>query len=139
MFTAFRKIIESDKFRKLLGAILKFGNCLNAGKKDKGQADGFSLNDLSKTQTLKDAKGNNILKICCGILFEEDNEFAKFKSEFQEVYDAIKITTEDLKKKTENLKKDYNLAKNNFAQIDKRDENLASSIFGKQLGKFLGH
>lgn len=115
VFTAFKKIIESDKLRKLLGAILKFGNCLNAGKKDKGQADGFTMNDLSKTQTLKDANGNNILKIICKILFEEDNEFAKFKSDFSEVYDAVKITTEDLKKKTENLKKDYGIAQNNFS------------------------
>ena len=97
------------------------------------------MNDLSKTQTLKDAKGNNILKIICQCLFEEDNEYSRFKSEFQEVYDAIKITTEDLKKKTENLKKDYNSASNNFAQIVMRDENLSGTIFGKQLGVFLGH
>lgn len=73
------------------------------------------------------------------MLYEDDNMFITFKAEFAEVYDAIKITTEDLKKKTEALKNDYQKAKNNFAQIDMRDEDLASSIFGKQLGKFLGH
>lgn len=72
------------------------------------------MNDLSKTLTLKDAKGNNILKIICQYLFEEDQQYSNFKSEFIEVYDAIKITTEDLKKKTENLNKDFKMAQKNF-------------------------
>lgn len=63
--TAFNKILTNEKFKLLLGTILRFGNCLNAGNRMKGQADGFPLANLGTTLTMKDPKGNSILKICC--------------------------------------------------------------------------
>ena len=36
--------------------------------------------------------------IICKMLQEDDNEFVKFKDEFKEVYDAVKLNTEDLQK-----------------------------------------
>jgi len=47
---------------KILGSILKVGNCLNAGNKTRGQADGYELDALSKTFSIKDADGNPIMK-----------------------------------------------------------------------------
>lgn len=57
--------MENEKLRKLLGAILRFGNCLNGGNKSRGQADGFDLNDLKSTTTLKDPNGRSIMAILC--------------------------------------------------------------------------
>ena len=76
---AFDSIKTNPKLKKLFGAVLRFGNCMNAGNKSRGQADGFDLGDLKSTTTLKDKDGNSILMILCQTLFEEDNEFAKFK------------------------------------------------------------
>lgn len=137
LLEAFRKVLESKKWRQILGAILAFGNCLNAGNKSRGQADGFSMGNLGTSMTLKDAKGNSILKICCQKLFEEDNEFAKYKEDFKEVYDAIKLSTEDLQKKTDKLKADNKTTKSQFSVLEKSDETLMDVKFGKQISKWL--
>lgn len=42
---------------RVLGAILKVGNCMNAGNKTRGQADGYLLDALSKTLSIKDPNG----------------------------------------------------------------------------------
>jgi formin 2 len=52
--TGFKKIKSNEKFMIILGAILKVGNCLNAGNKSRGQADGYQLDALSKTLSIKD-------------------------------------------------------------------------------------
>ena len=135
---AFKKIRENKKLQKLFGAVLRFGNCLNAGNKSRGQADGFELGDLKSTTTLKDATGQSILQILCKRLYEEDNEFHKFKDDFKEVYDSVKLSTEDLLKKTDNLKNENNKTKNLFKLIDKSDEQLMELKFGKEMEKFLG-
>jgi len=71
----FKSLVENEKLKKLLGAILKFGNCLNAGNKSRGQADGFSLGNLGTSLTLKDANGSSMLKLCCLKLVEDDPTF----------------------------------------------------------------
>lgn len=135
--TALQKIKENKNLLKLLGAILKFGNCLNAGNKNKGQADGFALSNLGSTETIRDAEGNSILKICCEKLFEEDNSFGKFKEQFSEVYSAIKMSISELQKKTDKLKTENNMTKSQFNVIEKSDECLMETKFGKQIKKFL--
>ena len=137
MLNAFGKIRENPKLKKLFGAILRFGNCLNAGNKSRGQADGYDLGDLKSTMTLKDAAGRSILMILCQYLYEDDNEFIKFKEDFKDVYDSIKLSTEDLQKKTDNLKNENTKTKNLFSQIDKSDEQLMELKYGKEMKKFL--
>ena len=46
VLSALKIIIANENLRKVLGAVLRFGNCLNAGNKSRGQADGFDLKDL---------------------------------------------------------------------------------------------
>lgn len=50
---AFDELKNSKNFKKILGMILSIGNILN-GQTAKGQADGFYLDALSKTTTLRD-------------------------------------------------------------------------------------
>ena len=55
MLTRFFSLITKDElFLKILGGIVKVGNCLNAGNKQRGQADGFLLDSLSKANMIKD-------------------------------------------------------------------------------------
>ena len=59
---------------------MKIGNCLNAGNKTRGQADGYLIDALDKTTSIKDNDGNSMLKLICQKLYEEDNEFINFKA-----------------------------------------------------------
>ena len=57
MFKAFNSLRDDKNLKKLLGAVLKVGNCLNAGNKNRGQADGFYLDCLSKPMNIRDDTG----------------------------------------------------------------------------------
>jgi hypothetical protein len=52
---------------------------MNAGNKTRGQADGYQLDALSKTVSIKDTDGNSILKLICKKLNDEDPLFIDFK------------------------------------------------------------
>jgi hypothetical protein len=71
---------------------------MNAGNKSRGQADGYQLDALSKTLSIKDPDGNSILKMICAKLYEEDETFGEFKADYPESYGAIKCVIEDLTK-----------------------------------------
>ena len=53
--------------------------------------------------------------IICKTLFDEDKEFHKFKEEFKSVYDSVKLSTEDLQKKTDAIRNENKKAENMFA------------------------
>lgn len=82
----FDKLLTNCKLRKLLGAVLQIGNCLNAGNAKKGQADGFKIKDLQLTTSIKDDKGTSILQFICEKLQRDDQDFVNFKSDFKEAY-----------------------------------------------------
>jgi len=77
---AFNIIRKDELFLKILGAILKVGNCLNAGNKQRGQADGFQIDALSKTTTLKDINGESVLKLIVTTISEENPEISEIKN-----------------------------------------------------------
>jgi formin 2 len=41
VLNGFKEIKTEEKFLRILGSILKVGNCMNAGNKNRGQADGY--------------------------------------------------------------------------------------------------
>ena len=54
-------LIKSDEIRNILGIILAFGNYMNGGNKQKGQADGFNLDILPKLKDVKTADNSSNL------------------------------------------------------------------------------
>lgn len=80
MKEAFNIIRQDELFLKILGAILKVGNCLNAGNKQRGQADGFLIDALSKTTTLKDINGESVLKLIVTTISEESPEILEIRN-----------------------------------------------------------
>lgn len=54
-------IMENPTLRKVLSGVLKVGNCLNAGQKNKERADGFYLDALQKATNIKGSDGKSIL------------------------------------------------------------------------------
>ena len=49
-----KSLKTNEKLKTILSSILTIGNILNAGKKDKGQADGFRIDALSKAFSIQD-------------------------------------------------------------------------------------
>ena len=83
--------------KKVLGAVLKVGNCLNAGNKTRGQADGFQIEAISKAMNIKDKTGiQNVMQLICKVLSEEDKSFLEFKSNFKECFESCKYFVEDI-------------------------------------------
>jgi hypothetical protein len=58
---------------------------LNGGTA-KGQADGFYLEALSKTTTMRDVNNRTILMYICEKMKKEDEEFVNFKNDFKNTY-----------------------------------------------------
>ena len=50
---AFDEVKKNKQLKRVFGAVLKIGNCLNAGNKNRGQADGFYIDCLSKPMNIK--------------------------------------------------------------------------------------
>lgn len=48
-----QSLLESDSIKEVIGLVLAFGNYMNGGNRNRGQADGFGLEILPK---LKDVK-----------------------------------------------------------------------------------
>lgn len=61
---AFDEVRNSQWLKKIFGFILGLGNILNGGTQ-KGQADGFYLEALSKATTMKDVNNRTIMQIIC--------------------------------------------------------------------------
>lgn len=77
---AFSEIRNSVWYKRILGFILALGNILNGGNAQKGQADGFYLEALSKATTMKDINNRTIMQIICEKFKAEDEEFVNIKN-----------------------------------------------------------
>jgi len=53
----FNVTMDNKTFKKILGAVLHIGNIMNAGNKQRQQADGFEIEAYSKTFSIKKADG----------------------------------------------------------------------------------
>ena len=137
--TALMKIKTNKRFHIILGCILKVGNCMNAGNKNRGRADGFHLDALSKTMSIKDGDGVSILQMCCTLLHQKDPEFINFKSEFEESYDSIKCVIGDLQKDAAKASADLIIFEKLFEHLKKVDDEVEDVKFGTTLNSFFNH
>lgn len=53
-------LMTSESVEKILGIVLAFGNYMNGGNRDRGQADGFGLEILPKLKDVKSATNSSI-------------------------------------------------------------------------------
>lgn len=110
---AFEEIKSSPSFKKILGFILGLGNILNGGTQ-KGQADGFYLDALSKATSMKDINGRTIMQIICERFKKEDEEFVNIKNEFKAVTFVTQYSLKEEDTKLKELKGNYEKAKGNL-------------------------
>lgn len=62
-----------------MGGVLRIGNVMNAGNKNRGQADGFLMDSFSRTFSVRDIDGNSVMQIVLRKIFSEDEGIATFK------------------------------------------------------------
>ncbi|XP_067311786.1 formin-2 isoform X2 [Pseudorasbora parva] len=80
---------------QILGLVLAFGNIMNGGNRSRGQADGFTLDILSK---LKDVKSSDAGKETCVYPLPEP----------QDLFQASQMKFEDFQRDLRKLRKDLN-------------------------------
>lgn len=102
------------RLRKVLGGILKVGNCLNAGNKTRERADGFLLEALGKATNIRSGDGRTILQVVCATLCQDDAEFRGFKSNFSHCQAALKSIVDDVEKACDKVKAELGLNKRRF-------------------------
>lgn len=59
--------MKNDNIKLVLGALLYFGNTMNAANKNRGQADGYETDAFSKSFTIKRSDGKSIM----GVILEK--------------------------------------------------------------------
>ena len=134
---AFSQLADSEYIHSILGSILKIGNVMNAGNKARGQADGFELDGISKANSLKTVDGESMMKVICNKMFEKDEKFAEFRSNFEQVFQAVKCVVGDLQKEADKVKKELVSQSSAFDLLKKVDPDVEDIAFGKQMVTFL--
>lgn len=100
--------IKNNKyFKEILSVILGLGNILNGGT-SRGQADGFSLDILSKIYDTKDSLGNSMLNWICEKTHKDNPSFEGFKNQFPQLEKAADVSLDELNRITNELKGKYN-------------------------------
>jgi diaphanous 1 len=133
---SFQVILNSKTLKKVLSYTLAIGNILN-GDTNKGQADGFTLDAISKLSNIKDNNGKTILQLIASKIKHEDDEFCSgnIKKEFEICEEAIKVPLNESKAEVDKLLKITNEDCEIFNKI-KADDNfmkkIKNIIFGNQ-------
>ena len=77
------------------------------------------------------------MKILCENIFNEDENFADFKTGFDSCYYSLKCIVDDIKKDTDKANKELTNNNNQFELIQKVDPDIEDLPFGKQIKIFL--
>jgi len=99
----FNVTMDNKIWQQILGAVLHVGNVMNAGNKQRQQADGFEIDAYSKTFSIKKADGKSIMNVILELLQKKTPEVMKLKEQFQPIYDNAKIVLMDLIKDSKKL------------------------------------
>jgi len=128
---AVKEVSASSAFRTILGTIVAFGNRMNGGNKQRGQADGFDLECLPKLSDTKDKSNKEtLLQYMVRFLNKSKPDAMKLKDEWENVADAARVDLEDLKNKTKRIAVEQEMLKG-WA------ENFSDAAFNKVVGGFI--
>jgi hypothetical protein len=92
----FKVLMKNDYLKYIIGCLLKIGNCMNAGNKTRGQADGFEIDAITKGFSIKDSDGKSIMQNIIIKLLEKDETFREFKDEFSPCIAAMKCKVDEV-------------------------------------------
>ena len=131
---AFTKVTKDPKLQRLVGTILAVGNCLNAGDKKFGQADGFNIDAIGKASMIQSSSKVTIMQYCCQLCCDEDPDFRSIKTDFHCIKFAVKCF--ETLKMTDRLLTEIKECKHHFKTITKADPD-SYSVFGDKIIKFI--
>lgn len=103
--TSVKEIRESKILIKLLRVVLAIGNILN-GNTNKGRADGFNLDLLTKLSSVKDNNNRPLTHYVITIIQKDDPNFTSMNKYFPNVCDTIKYSLADATSYISKSKKD---------------------------------
>mmetsp|Transcript_22658 Transcript_22658/g.21827 ORF Transcript_22658/g.21827 Transcript_22658/m.21827 type:complete len:183 (+) Transcript_22658:1774-2322(+) len=133
----FEELKNSQYFNKILGYILSIGNILNGGT-NKGQADGFYLEALSKASTMRDMNNKSILQLICEKMKQEDENFVEgFKNDFKNAYVCSQLLMKDEEQKVKDMQVAFGKAKASFEIVVKTAPNVDSDVFCQKITELL--
>lgn len=110
---------------------------MNAGNKQRGQADGFEIDAINKAFSIKDINGASMMSTVCQKIFEKDENFLEFKPRFSPCYTSLKSKVDDVKSESDKAKGLLTANISMFDLVRKVDPEVEDQIFGKQIDKFL--
>lgn len=124
------EIKNSDHLKQIIAYVLTIGNILNGGT-TKGQADGFSLDILTKIGSLKDNSGKTLTQFICAQLKKEDENFEGLKKEFLNVTEAGKVSVSETQGNLNKLKKEIKDQKTNLQKLGNLEDEFTkkSTVF----------
>lgn len=102
----------------------------------KGQADGFYLEALSKTTTMRDVNNRTILMYICELLKKDDEKFVEIKNDFNKCYFIKDYTLKDEETKLKEVRGALDKAKNNYDTVVKLSEGQTDPFIYK-IAEFL--
>ncbi|TSO67487.1 Formin [Bagarius yarrelli] len=126
-------LLEKDSVREVIGLILAFGNYMNGGNRNRGQADGFGLEILPKLKDVKskDSRINLVDYVVLYYLRNIDKEAGTDKSIFplpepQDCFLASQVKFDDLFKDMRKLKRDLTACEKDVEKVcaNSSDEHL---------------
>jgi hypothetical protein len=114
-------IRENIYLKKLLSHILTIGNILNAGSQ-KGQADGFNLDILSKLSGTKDINNKTVTQLVVSQIHSEDLGIENIKKQFSLFSEITKFCYSDIESNINKLKNEFNANKTKIEKINIEDQ-----------------
>lgn len=117
---ACKEISENVFINKILSYVLTIGNILNGGT-PKGQADGFSLDILTKLNSIKDVNNKTLMQYVCSMVFKDDEVKESIKKKFPCLGESAKISMNETQSSLNKLKKEIKEQNENVQKLTNND------------------
>ncbi|KAM9466983.1 formin [Clarias gariepinus] len=119
-----KSLLESDSIKEVIGLVLAFGNYMNGGNRNRGQADGFGLEILPKLKDVK-SRDNRISLVDYVVSYylrHIDKDAGTDQSVFplpepQDFYLAAQVKFDDLLKDMRKLKRDLTVCEKDVQSV----------------------
>ena len=126
---------ENKVFKEILGVILGIGNLMNAGNQ-RGQADGFSVEILTRLSNIADNNKKSMLYLVVNQLKELEPDVS-INKEFEPVVRAQGVNLKDFDSKVKTITDGFNSLKMKCGIIAKQPSDAKGSTFVDSCNKFI--
>eukprot|EP00028_Trichosphaerium_sp_Am-I-7-wt_P009750 CAMPEP_0168526838 /NCGR_PEP_ID=MMETSP0405-20121227/12229_1 /TAXON_ID=498012 /ORGANISM="Trichosphaerium sp, Strain Am-I-7 wt" /LENGTH=984 /DNA_ID=CAMNT_0008549803 /DNA_START=13 /DNA_END=2970 /DNA_ORIENTATION=- len=134
LHSACMQVKNSVSLKRMLGAVLTVGNYMNGGTK-RGQANGYTLDVLSKLTVTKDLSGKlNIMEYMTRVMLDKYPNIKQMQHELNSVYEASRTSLNDVNVDLRQVQASLK-ASNTMCQMVTKDKSKGS--FSRVMPPFL--